>query len=222
MIELDALSLHIRYTWLGRRVGDRQLDPGTREVRLACAQGWYWTLLGLGMGWVRPGMAPLLRTSPPLLSDVQPRLMGDFIVPDDTLGAEGARPVWHRYPGGCMVDLERSWAPRVTRRGRELPWSELVKSGLLREDADRVLLELGPDLELSFSVGGLVFSSRLVGAAQPMEPTELDPHDAPWLGALTAMGALATVLAVWVLWGAGPHGAPTLSAEQVHSAIFGR
>lgn len=221
MIGIDALALHIRYTWLGQRVGDRQLAPEAQEVRLASAQGWYWTLLGLGMGWVRPELAPLLRTSPPLLSDVQPRLMGEFIVPDDVLGGDGARTVWHRYPGGCVVDLDRAWAPRVLRRGREVDWAELVAAGQAREHGDRVLIDLGPDLELVFVTGGVSFSSRLVGAAQAIEPPEADEHDLVWLALLTLLGAAAVALAVWVAWSAGPVGGASWSADQVRDAIIG-
>lgn len=222
MIGIDALALHIRYTWLGQRVGDRLLDPEAQEVRLASTQGWYWTLLGLGMGWVRPELAPLLRTSPPLLSDVQPRLMGEFIVPDEALGEDGARTVWHRYPGGCLVDLERAWSPRVMRRGREVAWAELVQAGGAREHGERVWIDLGPEMELVFVAGGVTFSSRLVGTAQAIEPVEADAHDVVWLVLLTLLGGAAVVLALCATWDVGLPGHSSLSVEQVRGAIIGR
>jgi hypothetical protein len=193
VIELDALSLQIRYTWKGRLVGVRELAPATREVRLATEQGWYWTLLGIGMGWVKPAMAPLLRTSPPGLSDVQPRLRGDFIVPDGALSGDGSEIVWHRYPGGCMVDAELDWQPRVLRRGRPVDVSTLRREGRWRESGGHVLIELGPDLELVFDVAGCAFSTTLVGTAPRVGPQELDAVDRTWVLWLTAFAAIATL-----------------------------
>jgi hypothetical protein len=134
------------------------------------------------------------------LSDVSPRLMGDFIVPDGALAGDGSVPVWHRYPGGCGADVELAWKPRVLRRGRVVDPVALAADGRWRASGDRVWIDLSPDLELEFDVGGCVFSTSLVGPAPRVGPMEVEPDHLRWILAGTAVAAVVVFFAAlgWV------------------------
>jgi hypothetical protein len=145
----DGLALLIRARWRDRPLAARVYTRSDAAVWLGQGAGWRWSLLGVGLGWVPAGMAPWLRTSPPGLSTVEPAPRGDFLVPTGAL-SDPVRPVWHRFPGGCLVDVEPGWRAAVRRGDAALligPWPALV--------------ELTVGDELGFEVGGIQFCSRL-------------------------------------------------------------
>lgn len=197
---LDSLALHIGCRWAGRPIAYGQFLGTTREVRLTSRMGWYWSVAGVGIGWVAPRLAPWLMSSPPGLSSVEVLPEGDFLVPDGVV--EGGVPVWHRVPGGCVVDVPDTWKPVLCGAGGEIPLRTLIASGRAAVRDGRVMLEFGPGQQLSFAVGGFEFTSHLAPPAPRAAPEVLDRDDHAWVLTLTVVTTLAAVVVGTALvWG---------------------
>ena len=146
----DGLTLLIRAAWRDLPLAARIFAAPDAVVSLGEGTGWRWSLGGVPIGWVPGGLSAWLSASPPGLSTVEAAARGDFLVPTGAL-ASAVRPVWHRVPGGCVVDVDPAWRACVHRAGATL----FVGPGL-------GLVELGAADALTFAVGGVGFSTRLV------------------------------------------------------------
>jgi TonB family protein len=105
------------------------LHPVDQPLRVGSALGLQWRLLGRPMGMVPAALAPALRLSPPLWSEVEPAAAVDLFVPADSLAGEEDHALLVPAAGGPVARIQRGWLSALTVDGVEADADALIASG---------------------------------------------------------------------------------------------
>jgi hypothetical protein len=105
------------------------LHPIDQPLRVGSALGLQWRLLGRPIGMVPAALAPALRLSPPLWSEVEPAAAVDLFVPADSLAGEEDHALLVPAAGGPVARIQRGWLSTLTLDGVEADADTLIASG---------------------------------------------------------------------------------------------
>ncbi|MCB9680772.1 MAG: AgmX/PglI C-terminal domain-containing protein [Alphaproteobacteria bacterium] len=188
---MHDLVLSVRRTWRDELLDIRHLRPGD-QGDLASGVGWWWSLAGVGIGWVPRSAAPLLAMSPPLISEVVPRERGLFLVDEDLLD-DAVVPVWSYVDGLARVRVEDGWRPEVEVDGDGVALDALLADGRAVREGSTWAFLLGPTMVVRFHLRDQAFAARLVSAAEALPPRPSDPA-ARAVGGSTVVLTLLTIL----------------------------
>lgn len=160
----ESWMLEVRSRWDGTVLQTRHFGEGD-DASIGSETGWYWSLCGVGIGWVPRHLAPLLAVSPPLLSDVRAQVKGDFLVSSDEV--EGERIIGGNDGTGFTIRVPMAWGVEVLEDYEQVELDALLRSGRARRHGDEIELDIGRDTIAGFSVGPLDFEARLVLREKP-------------------------------------------------------
>jgi hypothetical protein len=191
-----APLLEIHCTWSGL-TEVRHVEPNAGTLTLSSKIGWHWSLLGAELGWVPSQMAPALRCSPPMLSDVEPRRRGLFLV-DEALAGGTDHEVWQLDDEGMRAHVPAAWSPEVTLDGHSTDLTTLLLSGRAQRSGAILTFELGPDMVLTFAIGPQLFRCAVVPRTKPLPPSTLQRDDRALLASISTMASLAAMLVLAV------------------------
>jgi hypothetical protein len=173
--------LEVNQIWGNVLLDTKHYKKGT-EVNIGSSVGFRWSLLGVNIGWVPDHMVGVLRSSPPIWSDVQSDWRNDFYTADENLpgGNDHALVKWDGSKFVARIDTH--WDGFADVGEERLSLGELVQSGKAAVVGNFYEVPITEDLRLGIDIDGVVFFVHMVPAGKKVVAGLTENIDYPFLG----------------------------------------
>ncbi len=172
--------LEVAQVWNNAMLDTKHFQKGA-SVSIGGAVGSRWSLLGVPLGWVPDAVAPILRVSPPIWSDVVNDWRSDFYASNDSLPS-GADHTLFQWDGSAHVArIDNRWGGFVERDGQRLPFEAAVKAGLARSSGNFFEVPIAEGVRVLVDIDGVKFIAHQVHPGAKVIAALSESLDYPFL-----------------------------------------